>query len=224
MSRGSDVRSRTGRTALGALLIAGVGWGLAGCTAVTTDQPYSDPQIPLPSAAPGYPSPTAADPMDRAPAVPTARPGATVDAAAQAKADAWVAGARLPPGAVRVTVAPAETTIDDQSQGWWCAPMAHAEAYWTVPRMDLGHAGNWLRAHPSNGLHIVGPTHVAPDPAVTNDAVYDFPSPSAYQGMTFELASWRPGGTVIHLEVGVLATQSACATAAPGTELSTAGG
>ncbi len=213
-----------GRALCAVLLLGAIASCTAGCTAVAAGEPYSDPQIPLPSAASRYPSPAAAGPMDQAPAIPTARPGATVDAAAQAKADAWVAGARLPPGAVAVASPPPETTIDSQSQGWWCAPMAQADAYWTVPGMELGHAANWLRAHPSNGLRIVGPDYVAPDPTVTNEAVYDFPSPSAYEGMTFELASWRPHGAVIHLEVGVLARQSACATAAPGTELSTAGG
>ena len=42
--------------------------------------------------------------------------------------------------------------------------------------------------------------------------------------MTFELATWGADGTVIHLELGVLSSNSTCATAGPGQQLMTAGG
>ena len=102
--------------------------------------------------------------------------------------------------------------------------MAEVDAYWRVPGMDLNRVSNWLRVHPSNGLKIIGPTHVAPDPNVTNDAVYDFPSPMAFEGMTFGLASWGQKSAVIHLQIGVLGKSSVCATPGPGAELGTAGG
>jgi hypothetical protein len=162
--------------------------------------------------------------MDQAPAIPTPRPGSTVDPAAQARANAWVAGARVPPGAVKVAYPPSGTTIDDVGQDWWCAPMAEADAYWRVPAMDLGRTANWLRSHPSNGLKVTDPAPQAMDPAVTNASVSDFPNPTAFQGMTFQIASWGQDRAVIHLMVGVLAKDSVCASAAPGTALMTAGG
>lgn len=206
------------------LLLVAAGAGLTGCAGVHAGALGSDPPTPLPSAAPVRPSASAADPMDQAPAIPRPRPGAVVDASAQAKADRWLAGAKLPPAAFKVVDAPAGTTIDDQSQGWWCEPMAHAEAYWKVPGMNLSHTADWLSAHPSNGLKIIGPAHVAVDPNVTNASVFDFPDAAAFQGMTFSLASWGRTGSVIHLQIGVLAHDSVCATPPPGSQLGTAGG
>jgi cytochrome c1 len=158
-----------------------------------------------------------------APAIPSQSPDASADPAARAKAAAWLAGALVPPGATRVRTPPSGTTIDSENQDWWCRPMAEADAYWTVSGMDLPQVSDWLRAHPSNGLKNIGPASLPADPAVTNDAVHDFASASAFEGMTFELASWGHG-TVIHLQVGVLGTDSVCATPPPGTQLGTAGG
>lgn len=182
-----------------------------------------------PSPPTGHPAPpslthSALPSSNSAPAIPVPSPGVTADAAAQAKAKRWMAGARVPPGAVEVDSPPPGTTINDQWQNWWCQPMAEQEAYWKVPGMNLGRAANWLRAHPSNGLHIVGDTFVPPNPVVTNDAVYDFPSPGASEGMTFNVASWGQSGAVIHLQIGVLSKNSVCASAPPGSELGTAGG
>lgn len=162
--------------------------------------------------------------MDRAPAIPAPGPGATVDAAALQKAQTWLSGARLPPGAVEVRYPPSGTTVDDQYQDWWCRPMAEVDAYWQVPGMSASRASNWLRAHPSNGLDVIGPTYIAPDATSTNQAVSDFPSPEAFEGMTFDLASWGRNGSVIHLQIGVLASSAVCATPALGSELRTAGG
>lgn len=102
--------------------------------------------------------------------------------------------------------------------------MAEADAYWTVNGMSMVEAANWLRAHPSNGLTVVSPQPETPDPALTNDSVNDFPSATASEGMTFQLATWGSDRTVIHLRVGVLSPNSTCATASPGGSLMTAGG
>ncbi|MGN6742160.1 MAG: hypothetical protein ACTHJL_02530 [Amnibacterium sp.] len=212
------------RTLAVALLTAAGGAGLAGCAAFTSGDPMADPPVPLAAPASQIPSPTAVDPAEEGPTMPTPKPGATVDPAAAAKVARWVAGARVPPGAVKTSHPPEGTTIDDENQGWWCEPMAEADAYWRLPSMDLSRTANWLRAHPSNGLKLVGPGDEAPDPNLPNASVNDVPSPTAFQGMTFEIASWGPHGSVIHLQVGVLAKDSVCATAAPGTGLMTAGG
>ncbi len=161
--------------------------------------------------------------MPDAPTVPVPAPGVSADAAAQAKAGAWLAGAVLPPGAQRVSEPPSGTSIDNETQGWWCAPMATADAYWTISGMDMVAAANWLRTHPSDGLAVVFPQLETPAADLTNDSVNDFATPTAKEGMTFELARWG-SGTVVHLQIGVLAANSVCASAAPGTELGTAGG
>ncbi|QDZ15504.1 hypothetical protein [Humibacter ginsenosidimutans] len=159
------------------------------------------------------------------PTVPSPRPGVTADAASEAKAAAWLAGARVPPGATLVKSPPPGTAIDDQEQGWWCEPMAEREAYWTVSGMTMVEVANWLRAHPSNGLTVVDPPPLeTPSPDATNDYVHDFPSPTAFEGMTFNLATWGNDSAVIHLQLAVLSTNSACATAGPGQQLMTAGG
>jgi hypothetical protein len=194
---------------------------VAGC-AGPAGEVSSGVQPPVASIAP---SPTGSvDPMDQAPAIPTPKPGATVDAAAQAKADAWLAGAVLPPGAVKVQSPPSGTSIGSVHQGWWCQPMATAGAYWTVSGMGMVDAANWLRQHPSNGLQVVYPALETPNPDLTNDSVFDFASPTATEGMTFQLATHGDSGAVIHLEIGVLAQDSVCATAGPGSQLMTAGG
>jgi hypothetical protein len=123
-----------------------------------------------------------------------------------------------------VSSPPPGTTINSQSQSWWCQPMAEADAYWTVTGMGVVEAANWLRAHPSNGLTVVYPEPETPDPTLTNDSVNDFPSATAYEGMTFQLAAWGSDRAVIHLEIGVLSSDSTCATASPGEQLMTAGG
>jgi hypothetical protein len=148
----------------------------------------------------------------------------TADAASSAKAAAWLAGAVLPPGAVRVQSPPTGTRIAGQQQGWWCEPMAKAQAYWTISGMSMIDAANWLRTHPSNGLKVVFPGLETPNPGETNDYVHDFPSPMAYEGMTFNLATWGANGAVIHLQLAVLSANSVCATAPPGQGLATAGG
>ena len=51
-----------------------------------------------------------------------------------------------------------------------------------------------------------------------------FPSPTAFEGMTFNLASWDDNGAVIHLQIAVLSSNSTCATAGHGQQLMTAGG
>lgn len=102
--------------------------------------------------------------------------------------------------------------------------MAKSEAYWTVSGMSMVDAANWLRAHPSNGLRVVFPSLETPNPDVTNDYVHDFPSPTAFEGMTFNLASLGDNGAVIHLQIAVLSSNSTCATAGPGQQLMTAGG
>jgi hypothetical protein len=156
--------------------------------------------------------------------VPSPTPGVTADAASQAKAAAWLDGAVVPPGSSKVPSPPAGTTIDDQRQGWWCEPMAKEDAYWTVSGMTMIDAANWLRTHPSNGLTVVYPSLESPNPDATNDYVHDFPSPTAYEGMTFDLATWGAHGAVIHLQIAVLSSNSTCATAPPGEQLGTAGG
>lgn len=118
------------------VLVGAAGAALTGCSGIHGGALGSDPPVPLSSAAPEQPSASAVDPVDQAPAIPTARPGAVVDSAAQAKANRWLAGALLPPGAVRVSDPPPGTTISDESQGWWCEPMAHAEAFWKIPTMN----------------------------------------------------------------------------------------
>ena len=206
-----------------AILTAVAAAAVAGCAA-PRGAAASGAEVPAPrNTSPGSDASSEA-PIDQAPAVPSPTAGVTADATAQAKAGAWLAGAVLPPGAIRVPSPPPGTTIDSQTQGWWCQPMAEADAYWTVTGMSMIEAANWLRAHPSNGLTVVYPEPETPDPTLTNDSVHDFPSATAYEGMTFQLATWGNDRAVIHLEIGVLSPNSTCATASPGEQLMTAGG
>ena len=217
----SHVRARV---IAGAILTAAVAAAsLAGCAA-PGGPATSGTDVPALRETSPAPHGRGAASMDQAPAIPSPTAGVTADAASRAKADGWLAGAVLPPGAVRVPSPPPGTTINDQSQSWWCQPMAEADAYWTVTGMSMVEAANWLRAHPSNGLTVVSPQPETPDPALTNDSVNDFPSATASEGMTFQLATWGSDRTVIHLEIGVLSPNSTCATASPGEQLMTAGG
>lgn len=193
---------------------------LSSCASIDAHRAaVSAPPAPTLIGAPS-PAPTA----ERGPVVPPPRPAVTADAASKAKAAAWLAGAVLPPGASRVQSPPPGTSIDDEEQSWWCEPMAKADAYWTVSGMSMVDAANWLRTHPSNGLQVVFPTLEPPHPDATNDYVNDFPSATAYEGMTFDLATWGSSATVIHLQLAVLSSNSTCATAGPGQQLMTAGG
>ena len=218
------MRGRSKAPIITALLAAAaVAAALTGCAAVG-EQANAGPTSPTAHEAPVDPTPGSADPMAAGAAIPSPTPGVTADAAAQAKAAAWLAGAVLPPGAVQVSSPPGGTSIDAQNQGWWCQPMAEADAYWTVSGMSMVDAANWLRVHPSSGLKVVYPQLETPDPDLTNDMVNDFPSPTSFEGMTFNLATWGTDGAVIHLELGVLSSNSTCATPHPGEQLMTAGG
>lgn len=174
----------------GLLLVAAVGSvGLAGCSA-------GQEQASVPRRT-------------------TAIVASVTDTAAQHKAKVWLAGVVVPADAVKVDSKPADHFLDDVGHLWRCSPMVKTTGYWTVKGGNVTDVGNWLMAHPSDGLTTLGTQwpESTPSPDLAN--VDDNRSPTTVEGISFTVARSNDG-VVIRAEVGIVPTQSVCQTPPPG--------
>ena len=182
----------------------------AGPVAVAHDRPA------VASSSPS--SPAQADP-----AFPVTNPGGTVDAASQRKADLWLAGAVVPPGAVRSDTRPVGVA-SGSTTGMWCRPMADAVGYWTLPSMSAADTLAWLRSHPSQGMEVAGGNEVAhaSNTPASGGSVVDEPTPMSLEAVIFTVTGVG-SGSGIRADAFAKADKSVCATPPPGTMLGIGG-
>ncbi|GAA4154581.1 hypothetical protein GCM10022286_02360 [Gryllotalpicola daejeonensis] len=152
-----------------------------------------------------------------------ADPGAKVDAASQHKADGWLAGAVVPPGAAKSGTQPAGVA-DGAGTEMWCAPMADAVGYWTLPHMSADDTMAWLESHPSAGMKVYAATGNVRVGDETNVGgfVVDEPSLLSLEALIFTVTPIG-SGSGIRADAFTKAADSVCATAPPGTELGIGG-
>jgi hypothetical protein len=172
-------------------------------------------------AAASTPAPTAT--QQETPQFPVADPGGTVDAASQQKADGWLAGAALPPGAVKSSTEPAGVA-DGAGTGMWCAPMADAIGYWTLPNMSADDAMAWLEANASQSMVIASASGNPRTGDETNVGgfVVDEPTHMSLEAMIFTVTPIG-AGSGIRADAFAKAASSVCATPPPGTMLGIGG-
>lgn len=202
-----------GATATGVLLV--IGLMLTACAGAQTSEHGA-----LAAATSGA-SPTATQQTD--PAFPVADPGGKVDAASQHKADTWLAGAVVPPGAVRSNTQPAGVA-SGAGTDMWCQPMADAVGYWTLPSMSAGDTLTWLRSHASQGMSVTGGSDAAQTStsAASGGIVVDEPAPMSLEALIFTVTT-TGSGSGIRADAFTKADNSVCATASPGTQLGIGG-
>ena len=173
-----------------------------------------------PATAESSPSPTAAQTQIT---FPVADPGGKVDATSQHKANGWLAGAVVPPGAVSSRTQPAGVA-NDASPRMWCTPMAQAVGYWTLPDMSADDTWVWLRAHASQGMMV---TSSSSNPQSGNErnvggTVVDEPTPMSLEALIFTVTPIG-SGSGLRADAFAKATDSVCATPPPGTMLGIGG-
>ena len=210
---------RVASVAAGILLLAFAPL-LAGCAGTKTSvhprpaAAQTSPSAPAPSITPTFPD---------APAFPVASPGATVDAASQHKAESWVADAAVPPGAVKSSTQP-DGVASGAAPEMWCAPMADAVGYWTLPSMSADATLAWLTSHASGGMMVAS---ASGNPRVGNETnvggtVVDEPAPSSLEALIFTVTPIGSGAG-IRADAFTKAAGSVCATPPPGTMLGIGG-
>jgi len=158
-----------------------------------------------------------------APTFPVADPGGKVDAASQQKADGWLAGAVVPPGAVTARTRP--TGVAKRSgTDMWCEPMADAVGYWTLPGMSADDTMAWLGSHPSLGMTVTGGSGNPRSGGETNagGVVVNEPAPMSLEALIFTVTPIG-SGSGIRADAFAKAANSVCATAPPGTALGIGG-
>lgn len=182
-----------------------------------TSSPTSADAAPV--AAASTPSATRQAPPSF-PIDPATKP---VDVASQHKADSWLAGAAVPPDAVRSKTRPAGVA-DDTGTEMWCTPMADAVGYWTLPNTSAGDAIAWLRAHASQGMRVTGVIQDTQESnaEVPGGTVVDEPAPESIEALIFTVTSIG-FGSGIRADAFAEARSSVCATPAPGTMLGIGG-
>lgn len=158
-----------------------------------------------------------------APSFPVANPGGKVDAASQHKADTWLAGAVVPAGAVKSSTQPAGVASAAIPE-MWCAPMADAVGYWTLPSMSADDTMAWLMSHASQGMTVSGGSG---NPRTGNETnvggtVVDEPAPMSLEALIFTVTPIGSGSGV-RADAFAIAADSVCATPPPGTELGIGG-
>jgi len=145
----------------------------------------------------------------------TSAAGAEEDAAAVAKAEAWLEGAVLPPGAERSETPTAAFLSYYQ---WWCSPMVERTGYWTLQGASVVETRNWLSAHPTADLIATSDVPSAEDPAVTESNIGNVPFRGSLEGIAYTVT--RIGGGVgIRAEIGVVPDNAVCPTPEPGVML-----
>lgn len=197
------------------VLFTVVGTALAGCAAKSTDA------FAARSMSTSSPTPTPS--LQATPEFPVLNPGGKVDAASQHTADTWLAGAVVPPGAVRHANRPSEVA-DGVSIGMWCTPMADAVGYWTVPGMSPDDAMAWLEKHPSHGMLVTGGSGNVTTGNATNPggSVVDEPQLESLEAMIFTVTA-SGSGSGIRADAFAKAADSVCAAPLPGTHLGIGG-
>lgn len=204
-------RVRLGDFAAVGLLLA-VGPMLAACAG---GQAIADNAAPTSSQPPTS--------TQAAPKFPVADPTGKVDAASQHKADTWLAGAAVPPGAVRSDTRPAGTPTGPAPE-MWCTPMAHAVGYWTLPSMSPDNTMTWLESHPSQGMVYAsasGNPRVGNETNVGGFVVYE-PTHMSLEALIFTVTPIG-SGSGIRADAFAKAPNSVCATPPPGVMLGIGG-
>jgi hypothetical protein len=179
------------------ILVTGM---LAGCAAAGTGAPAGEGAHPAPRGTQN--SGTADD-------------GIREDPAAVAKAEAWLAGAVLPPGTVRSDGVPVTPVGFGTTQtGWLCNPTVRRTGYWTLAGATVVDTRNWLSTHPTaNLITTSGPI---PDDREADQArVGDFPFRGSLEGIAYTVAR-TTDGVAIRAEIGVVPQNSVCPTPPPG--------
>lgn len=205
-----------------ALLLAVIP-SLTACAGVQNDA-ASDAHTALPAAT-STPSPTPLPDSSTtaAPTFPIANPGAKVDAASQQKAEGWLAGAVVPPGAVKSTTQPVGAASGPGTD-MWCQPMADAVGYWTLPSTSADDTLVWLESHASRGMNVYSVSGNARSGNASNvgGTVVDQPTPGSLEALIFSITPMG-SGSAIRADAFTKAASSVCATAQPGTMLGIGG-
>ena len=196
---------------------------LAGCAPTDAADPAPSPMDPAASPTPSEPGEApeeaAVDPAAWPPQLFTERTMPEADAVGQARADAWLDGMDLPPGAAWLETPPTDAPmLELQWQGWVCAPMGIATGYWRVPDMGVTEAHDWFAAHPGAGL--MSPTTPLGDdgPYVHAATVAHLPEQGSLEGIAITVAL-APGGVAVRAEVGAFGDTTVCPTPPPGVML-----
>lgn len=172
---------------IGTTLLAGALTGCATAAARSGGEPAA--QTPIETTAPAG-----------APAV--------ADAAAHEQTQAWLDAVRLPPEAV-----PADAGVTEfmSYTGWVCAPIAEAEAFWTIPGATVIGTANWLRENPPAGLLSTAGPAQPEDPVVDSTAVGYIPEVGSQEGIVYTVMR-TDGGVAVRAEVAALSATAVCPT------------
>ena len=158
-----------------------------------------------------------AEPSSSESASPTA--ASSADAQAEAKAQSWVDGAVLPPGAVRSPEKPlAAGGYGDAIYRWWCSPMELREAYWTVPGATVAETATFLSEHPTADLIVTLPFMNPQGDVIDTATVPNAPTQDSLEGIIYTVAQTEDGVAIRSL-VGVIPESAVCPTPEPGTSL-----
>jgi hypothetical protein len=211
--RRSMSRRGNGLVTIAALsLVAVIGAALSGCA---REQAHAQSS---PSAAVSHTAEHTGGPVS-----PASNPGGNVDAAAKAKAKAWLAAAVVPPSFAESRVRPTGVA-SSAGTGLWCEPMATAVSYWTAPATSASSALTWLEQNASRGMRV---TSVSGDPTAGDSAerggtvVDERPSDSG-EALIFSVTSIG-SGSGIRADAFTMAENSKCASAPAGTTLGIGG-
>ena len=148
---------------------------------------------------------------------PTA--GSSADAQAEAKAQSWIDGAVLPPGAVLSSEKPlAAGGYGDAIYRWWCSPMELREAYWTVPGATVAETATFLSEHPTADLIVTLPFREFEGDVIHTATVPNAPTQDSLEGIIYTVAQTKDGVAIRSL-VGVIPESAVCPTPDPGTSL-----
>lgn len=141
-----------------------------------------------------------------------------------AAAQARLAHAPVPPGAVSSTIRP-DGVASALAMSFWCQPMADAVQYWTVAGMSVASTVDYLKTHPPQGLTLAEVTgsNAAGDTNVDAKIVEYAVSLDAGDGLVYEVTP-VDSGAGIRADALVTPANAICATAPPGTVLGYWGG
>lgn len=128
------------------------------------------------------------------------------DAAARARAQAWLDAATLPPGAVRSDAGVGSFT---SFTGWPCGPVEELEAFWTIPGATVAGTANWLRENPTADLMTTSVAPVPDDPAIDSAIVGYIPAPDSQEGIVYTIAKIADG-VAVRAEVAAQTESAAC--------------
>lgn len=142
----------------------------------------------------------------------TPTPTGPADPDAAAKADSWLEGAVLPPGAVRSeTIASSNAPLSNSYYAWPCSPMEKRTGYWTVDLISVTEAANWMNEHPTADLMVAAPVTWPDDASIDSVGLGNVPERFALEGIAFTIA--RAGnGVAIRAEIGAFTKDTVCPT------------